>query len=125
MNFCGIQVARKTALPRRARPGNFLFAIDDLTDAGIEVLNPIQPECNDLRRIKEKYGDRFSFWGGIGVQSEMPHGTPEDVRRAVRETSAILGRDGGLLLAPAHILDLSVPWEHVEAFIDAARRVGD
>jgi hypothetical protein len=33
--------------------------------------------------------------------------------------------DGGLLLAPAHILDPSVPWENVEAFIDAARRLGD
>ncbi len=99
--------------------------IDDLIDCGIEVLNPIQPECNDLLRIKEKYGDRLSFWGGIGVQSVMPHGTPEDVRQAVRETAAILGADGGLLLAPAHILDPSVPWENVEAFIDAARRLRD
>jgi uroporphyrinogen decarboxylase len=99
--------------------------IDDLLDAGIEVLNPIQPECNDLRRIKAKYGDRLAFWGGIGVQSVMPHGTPDDVRRVVRETSAILGADGGLLLAPAHILDPAVPWENVEAFIDAARRLGD
>lgn len=83
----------------------------------------VQPECNDLRLIKQKYGDRLAFWGGIGVQSVMPHGTPADVRRAVRETSERLGAGGGFLLAPAHILDPSVPWENVEALIDEARRL--
>ncbi len=98
--------------------------IDDLLDAGIEVLNPVQPECNNLRRIKEQYGHRLSFWGGIGVQSVMPHGTTEDVRRAVRETIKLLGASGGLVLAPAHILDPAVPWENIEAFIDEARKSG-
>lgn len=98
--------------------------IDELIDTGIDVLNPVQPECNDLRRIKRKYGDCLSFWGGIGVQSVMPHGTQDDVRRAVREAAETLGKDGGLLLAPAHILDPAVPWENVEAFIDAARNYG-
>jgi hypothetical protein len=72
-------------------------------------------------RIKENYGNRLSFWGGIGVQSVMPHGTPEDVRRVVRQTVEQLGKGGGLLLAPAHILDPSVPWANIEAFIEAVR----
>jgi len=95
--------------------------IDELMETGIDVLNPLQPECNDVQRIKQKYGDRLSFWGGIGVQSVMPHGTPDEVRRAVCETAETLGKDGGLLLAPAHILDPAVPWENVIAFIEAAR----
>ena len=102
--------------------GRVEAALDELMEAGIEVLNPVQPECNDLRRIKQKYGGRLAFWGGIGVQSVMPHGSPDDVRRAVREASEWLGTGGGLLLAPAHILDPAVPWENVEAFIEAARR---
>jgi uroporphyrinogen decarboxylase len=95
--------------------------IDELMETGIDVLNPLQPECNDVQRIKQKYGDRLSFWGGIGVQSVMPHGAPDEVRRAVRETADTVGKGGGLLLAPAHILDPAVPWENVIAFIDAAR----
>jgi uroporphyrinogen decarboxylase len=97
--------------------------IDDLIEAGIDVLNPLQPECNDLVWIKENYGDRLSFWGGIGVQSVMPHGTPEEVRQAVRQTAVQLGKGGGLLLAPAHILDPSVPWDNIEAFIAAMKIV--
>jgi uroporphyrinogen decarboxylase len=98
--------------------------IDDLLETGIDVLNPLQPECNDLGRIKAQYGDRLSFWGGIGVQSVMPHGTPDEVRQAVRDTATMLGTGGGLLLAPAHILDPAVPWENVVAYIEAARQAG-
>lgn len=101
--------------------GNVEPVIGELIEAGIEVLNPVQPECNDSRRIKAEYGDRLSFWGGIGVQSVLPHGTPEEVRRAVVEAAAALGPDG-LLLAPAHILDPAVPWENVLAFVNAARQ---
>ena len=95
--------------------------IDDFIDAGVEVLNPIQPECNNLEAINLKYKDRLSFWGGIGVQSVMPNGTPEEVRVRVKETNDLLGKNGGLLLAPAHILDPSIPWDNVMAFIDASK----
>lgn len=96
--------------------------IDELIETGIDVLNPLQPECNNLAWIKERYGERLSFWGGIGVQSVLPHGTPEEVRRAVRQTSELLGKGGGFLLAPAHILDPSVPWSNIEALIDAVQQ---
>lgn len=95
--------------------------IEDFIEAGVEVLNPLQPECNDLKMIHSKYEDRLSFWGGIGVQSVLHQGSPEDVNAKVRETTEILGKEGGLLLAPAHILDPAIPWENIEAYIDAAK----
>jgi uroporphyrinogen decarboxylase len=97
--------------------------IDDLLEAGVEVLNPLQPECNDLHMIQAKYKDRLSFWGGIGVQSVMPMGTPGDVSRKVLETNEILGKEGGFLLAPAHILDPSIPWQNIEAYIQSGRQL--
>lgn len=96
--------------------------VEDFIDVGIDILNPVQPECNDIAMLKEKYGDRLSFWGGIGVQSVMPHGTPEDVRRAVWDAQETLGKEGGWLAAPAHILDPAIPWENVVAFVEAARK---
>ena len=95
--------------------------IDDLIETGIEIINPIQPECNNLRMINEKYKDKLSFWGAIGIQSVLTKGSPSDVRSKVRETIDILGKDGGYVLAPAHILDPSVPWENVMAFIEEAK----
>ena len=95
--------------------------IPEYLEIGVDILNPVQPECNDLAAIGRQYGDRLSFWGGIGTQSTMPFGTPEDVRRKVREVQAALGARGGLLLAPTHILEPEVPWENVEAFVAAAK----
>ena len=115
---------------RRVRPdilifmhsdGNIKNFIPEYIDIGVNILNPVQPECNDLEAIGKEYGGKISFWGGIGTQTTMPFGTPEDVRNAVQSVRANLGSKGGLLLAPSHILEPEVPWENVVAFVDAAR----
>jgi uroporphyrinogen decarboxylase len=95
--------------------------IDDFIEAGVEVLNPIQPECNDLTEIQKKYKNKLSFWGGIGLQSVMFNGTPEEVTLKVQEANTLFGGNGGFLVAPAHILDPSIPWDNIVAFIEAAR----
>jgi uroporphyrinogen decarboxylase len=95
--------------------------VEEFIDIGIDVLNPVQSECNDLPSLKRAYGDRISFWGGIGTQSTMPFGSPQEVAAKVRELKDTLGRGGGLLLAPTHILEPEVPWENVIAFIEACR----
>jgi len=97
--------------------------IEDLIEVGIEVLNPVQPECNDLKAIHSKYKNKLSFWGVIGVQSVMPNGTPEEVASKVYETNEILGKKGGLLIAPAHILDPAIPWDNIIAFVDAVNNL--
>ena len=71
--------------------------------------------------INDKYKDKLSFWGAIGIQQVLTKGSPSDVRRKVRETIDIMGKNGGYVLAPAHILDPSVPWENVMAFIEEAK----
>ncbi len=55
------------------------------------------------------------------MQSVMPNGTPEEVGAKVQETYKLLGKNGGLLLAPAHILDPAIPWENIVAFVEAAK----
>lgn len=82
--------------------------IDELIDAGVEVLNPVQPECNDQQAIKRTYGDRLSFWGGVGVQSVLPHGTPSKYAPPHARRSPTLGPENGFLVAPAHILDPAI-----------------
>ena len=96
--------------------------IPEYIDIGVEILNPVQPECNDLEAIGRRYGDRISFWGGIGTQTTMPFGTPQTIKDAVRITQMQLGSRGGLLLAPSHILEPEVPWENVVAFVEEARK---
>jgi Uroporphyrinogen-III decarboxylase len=95
--------------------------IPHLIDAGIDVLNPVQPECMDFKEIYEKCGDKLSFNGTIGTQTTMPFGTPDDVRKMVFKNLELAGDKGGLLCCPTHLLEPEVPWENVEAYVKACR----
>ena len=96
-----------------------------LIEAGIDVLNPVQPECMDFEEIYRKYGDRLSFHGTIGTQSVMPFGTPEEVKRQVRRNLDIAGKKGGLFVAPTHLIEPEVPWENILAYVEACREYGE
>jgi uroporphyrinogen decarboxylase len=74
----------------------------------------------DPAAIKRQYGDQRSFWGTVSVQRTMPCGTPEEVRAEVRARIREVGRGGGLILAPAHVLGPETPWENIVAFFQAA-----
>lgn len=95
--------------------------IPHLIDAGIDVLNPVQPECMNFKEIHEMYGDRLSFHGTIGTQTTMPFGSPDDVRREVFKNMEIAGDKGGLFAAPTHLLEPEVPWENILAYIKACK----
>jgi len=100
------------------------FAVEGLLEAGINVLQSVQPEANDLVELADRYGDRLAFWGGVGSQSTMSHGTPDDVKAAVRMCMKTLGRDGGLILSPAHWVEPESPLENIDAFLEAVEEYG-
>ena len=99
--------------------GNLQAIIPELIEIGVEILNPIQPECMDPVAIKQQYGDQLSFWGTLGTQTTMPFGTPRQVRRVCEKMIREVGRGGGLGLAPTHVLEPEVPWANIQAFVDA------
>jgi uroporphyrinogen decarboxylase len=102
--------------------GNMERIIPELIEIGVEILNPVQPECMDPRRLKELYGDQLAFWGCIGTQTTMPFSTAAEIHQTVRRLIEEVGKGGGLLLAPTHTLEPDVPWANVEAFIDAVKQ---
>jgi uroporphyrinogen decarboxylase len=102
--------------------GNISEIIPELIEIGVDILNPVQPECMDIYEIKKKYGDRLVLEGTIGTQSTMPFGTPEDVRRAVKDRKEKLGYDGALIISPTHILEPEVPIDNILAFCDECRK---
>ena len=59
--------------------------IPELIEIGVNVLNPIQPECMDFKQIYDKYGNQISFNGTVGTQKTMPFGTPENVKAEVKK----------------------------------------
>jgi uroporphyrinogen decarboxylase len=101
--------------------GNVEPLIDGFIEAGVDILDPIQPECMDIFALKKRYGDRLSFHGGIGVQSTLPFGTPQEVRDTVRRTIDVMAEGGGYLCSSAHMLRPEIPWENVMAFVETVK----
>lgn len=103
--------------------GNFTSLIPDLIEIGVNVINPLQPDCMDARAIKEKFGDRIALWGTVGTALLWTDGTPDQIRQEVYTRIKTLGPEG-LLLAPAYDLDY-VPAENIVAFIEAVDKWGE
>jgi uroporphyrinogen decarboxylase len=100
--------------------------LDDFIEIGVDVYNPVQPNVpgSDPKELKDKYGNRISFFGGIDQQDLLPAGNTENIRKEIKRRIDILGKDRGYLLAPAHILQADVSMETVETMIQAAREFG-
>lgn len=97
--------------------------LDDLIEIGVQVFNPVQPNVpgHDPQALKERFGDRLSFWGAIDQQNLLPHGTPEMIERDVAEKIHILGAGSGYLCSPAHIVQSDTSMTNLEAFIAAVK----
>ncbi len=103
--------------------GDISPIIPELIDIGVNILNPVQPECLDPVWVKGEYGDQVVLDGTIGTQTTMPFGTPEEVSQTVRQRVETLGADGALILAPTHVLEPEVPLENVLAFVNEVRNI--
>lgn len=102
--------------------GNIARIMDDLVEIGVQGLNPIQPECMDIKWLKENYGDSITFYGGISTQQTLPYGTPEDVVRETNEVVELMSKGGGYITAPSQGIQEDVPYENLIALIEAAKK---
>jgi uroporphyrinogen decarboxylase len=100
--------------------------LGDWIEVGMQVFNPVQPGVpgHDPEELKRRFGDRLSFWGAIDQQNLLPFGSPAEIEADVKRKIEVLGRGGGYMIAPAHIIQADTPTENVEAFINAVNRYG-
>ena len=101
--------------------GNILRIMDDLVEMGVDCLNPVQPECMDLGFLKNKYGARITYFGGISTQKTLPYGDPGEVKAETRRVIELMNRDGGYITAPSQDIQIDVPYLNLKALIDTAR----
>ena len=98
--------------------------IPEFIDAGFDILNPVQCSAAgmDACRLKRDFGRRLVFWGGgIDTQRTLPFGTPEEVRREVRERVAVFGQGGGFVFDAVHNVQATTPLGNLLALFDTLR----
>ena len=97
--------------------------VAELVDAGMDVWESVQfhLEGNDPAELKREFGKHVTFFGGISTQGVLPFGTPEDVRKQVRERIRLLSSGGGYICGPDHSVQKNIPPENLWALFDEAK----
>lgn len=94
--------------------------IPDMIAAGINILNPIQWRSPGMEReaLKKDFGDQVVLHGAMDNQYTLPFGSVEEVKAEVMENLAVLGKDGGYILAPCHNIQAVSPPENIVALYE-------
>jgi uroporphyrinogen decarboxylase len=105
--------------------GSIVDILPDLIEAGVEIINPVQTSARgmDPAFLKKEFGKDLVFWGGgCDTQHVLPDGTPEEIRRHVKERIETFAPGGGLVFCQVHNILPNVPPENIAAMYDAVRR---
>ena len=106
--------------------GSVYDLLPDLIDAGVDILNPIQPGAHKMEpaRLKADFGTRICFHGGFDTQQVLPFGTKEEIEAEVQRVMEALKPGGGFIFSAAHNIQNDVPPENIVTMFRAAKRWG-
>lgn len=101
--------------------GSVADIMPDIIEIGVDVLESVQPEAEGMNpyELKKKWGDKITFWGGLGSQSTIAFGTPKEIKDEVAGLCSEMGRGGGYILAPAKGLQPETSIENAVAVVEA------
>jgi len=112
-------VAKKRNIPVAYHCCGSLHPImEDLIEIGMDVLNPVQPNCPEMdpATLKKEFGRFITFMGGVDTQGLLPSGTVAEVRRYTRRLIDTMTSDGGgYILAASHTIPPETPIANIFA----------
>jgi len=99
--------------------------LDEMVNAGIDALNPIQPDAGmNIGEVKKIYGDKICLVGNIECSNLLTFGDPAQVTRAVKECISQASPGGGHILSSSNCIHKSVKPENFLAMIQATKKYG-
>jgi uroporphyrinogen-III decarboxylase len=106
--------------------GDITEFLDDLIDAGIDGVNPIEPTAGmDLSAVKKRYGKNLVFVGN-GDPNVITYGDREAVRGEVKRCFSAAAAGGGYFFdTGAGEVMPGLPWENVNTLFEAIREFGE
>jgi len=104
--------------------GDLWPVMDDIIDAGINAIHPIEPKAMDIKEVKRKVGGKLCVIGNIDLGSTLTMGTPEAVDVEVKQRIKDLAPGGGYCVGSSNTVTNYVPLENYRAMIEAAFKYG-
>lgn len=103
--------------------GDITELFPEIIELGVEIIDALQPEAMDLAFIKREYGKDIVLFGGLGSQSTIPTGTPEQVVKEAEKTLELLGKGGKYIIGPAGSIPSETPLENVIALVEFCKNL--
>jgi uroporphyrinogen decarboxylase len=102
--------------------GSIFPLIDDLLDAGVQVLDPLQFSARgmDPGLMVKTYGDRLTFHGGIDIQQVVPRLATEEMLGEARRVVDVMSQRRGYIFAGTHCFQADASPEKIVALFDFA-----
>ncbi|MBW2570122.1 MAG: hypothetical protein JRE47_12355 [Deltaproteobacteria bacterium] len=103
--------------------GSVYDLLESLIRCGVDILNPVQLSADNMepKKLKDAFGGRIVFWGGVDVQQFLPNARVEQVKEHVDYLRETLGKDGGYVIAGAHNMQDDIEPENIAALVEAVR----
>jgi len=89
--------------------------IGKIIEAGVDILNPLQPRAKGMNRkeLKEEFDGRIIFHGGVDIQYVLPRGTVKEVEEEVIDVITTFAPF--YIFSPAHNIQADVPPQNIIA----------
>jgi uroporphyrinogen decarboxylase len=94
-----------------------------LHEVGIDINHPVEPESNDIVRVKEQWSGKMAFIGNIPTVL-LAYGTKEEIQDKVREYCLHLAPGGGYALGSSTSIMDGIPPENFVAMVQAVHKYG-
>lgn len=105
--------------------GNNWAYMDMFIEMGYDCYQSIQSSAGmDLGELKNKYGGHICLWGGVSVES-LVSGTPNDVRREVRNAIKAAKEGGGYIFGSTHSIAVGTKYDNFMAMVDEFVKLRD
>jgi len=95
--------------------GSIVPVIEDFIEIGLDILDPIQTSATGMSPtfLKEKFGEKLTFHGGIDEQQILPFYTPKELEKEIVHLIDTLGKGGGYIPCAAHAIQPDTPVENI------------
>lgn len=104
--------------------GDIRLVLDDLIDAGVDAINPLECKANmDVRELAPQYGHRLGFVGGIDVRV-LATNDPEQIRAEVRSKLAAAMPYRGYIYHSDHSVPPGVTLESYKLLLEEVKAAG-
>ena len=100
--------------------GSVYKMIPKLIEIGLDILEVVQIDAvnMELEKLHAEFYGKICFCGSLSVQSTLPFGSKQNVIDEVEKRKKMF-KDGGMVIAPTHQIQVGTPVENIEAMYRA------